>query len=45
MAEERKIARSFPGEVDEETLTADLERYRQLALELGATDAKVIPAE
>lgn len=45
VTEEQKIARAFPGEVDEETLRADLEGYRQLALELGATDAKVIPAE
>jgi predicted metal-binding protein len=30
--------------VDEETLRADLERYRQLALELGASGAAIIPA-
>ncbi|MFH1652235.1 MAG: DUF2284 domain-containing protein [Chloroflexota bacterium] len=29
---------------DEKTLQADLERYRQLARELGATDTAVIPA-
>ena len=45
MAEEQIAARAFPGEVDEETLRADLERYRQQALELGATDARVIPAQ
>ena len=30
--------------VDDETLRADLERYRQMALELGASAAAVIPA-
>jgi predicted metal-binding protein len=40
----RIAARAFPAEVSEETLEADLERYRQKALELGATDAVVIPA-
>ena len=30
--------------MSEETLRADLERYRQLALELGASDAVIIPA-
>ncbi len=32
------------SEVDEEALQKDLERYRQEALRLGASDAKVIPA-
>ena len=32
-------------QVSEETLRADLESYRQKALELGATEARVIPAE
>lgn len=30
--------------VDEETLRADLERYRQMALDLGASGAAIIPA-
>jgi predicted metal-binding protein len=30
--------------VDEETVRADLERYRELALELGASEAAIIPA-
>jgi predicted metal-binding protein len=30
--------------VDEETLQADLERYRQIALDLGASAAAIIPA-
>ena len=42
-------ARKKPGlfraeEAAEETLMGDLERYRQAALELGATSAKIIPA-
>ena len=45
MTREKTEARAFPGQVDEETLRADLEKYREKALELGATDAKVIPAE
>jgi len=30
--------------IDEENLKADLERYRDLALELGASDAVIVPA-
>jgi predicted metal-binding protein len=37
-------ARLIPLEVSEEVLQADLERYRQLALESGASQAKIIPA-
>ncbi len=37
--------RPFPGRVDEAVLRADLESYRQQALELGATAAVVIPAD
>jgi len=41
----RKKPRLFRAEeAAEETLTQDLERYRQAALELGATGAKIIPA-
>jgi predicted metal-binding protein len=41
----RKKPRLFRGEeAAAETLTEDLERYRQAALELGATSAKIIPA-
>ena len=45
MPEDSGTVRPFPGKVSEETLKADLERYRQKALELGATDAVVIPAQ
>lgn len=42
---ERSAKRSaIPISVPEEVLKASLERYRQEALELGAADAKVIPA-
>ena len=37
--------RQVSAQVDEETLKKDLENYRQKALELGATDAVVIPAD
>jgi len=41
----RKKPRLFRAEeAAEETITEDLERYRQTALELGATSAKIIPA-
>jgi predicted metal-binding protein len=41
----RKKPRLFRGEeVAEKTLMADLERYQQAAVELGATAAKIIPA-
>ncbi|UCB43540.1 MAG: DUF2284 domain-containing protein [Dehalococcoidales bacterium] len=45
MPEDKGVVRPFPSEVSEETLKADLERYRQKALELGASDAVVIPAQ
>lgn len=38
------IARALGRVVSEETLEADLERYRELALELGASEAAIIPA-
>ena len=37
----RKIVERVPTQ----TLLADLEKYRQLAISLGATDAKIIPAD
>ena len=37
----RKIVETFP----EEVLQQDLERYRQKAIELGATDAKIITTD
>lgn len=41
----RKKPRLFRAEeIAEKTLMADLERYRQAALELGATSAEIIPA-
>ena len=41
----RKKPRLFRAEeAAAETITEDLERYRQAALELGATSAKIIPA-
>lgn len=39
------MVRAFIVDVDEDTLKADLARFCQRALELGATDARVIPAE
>jgi predicted metal-binding protein len=36
--------RTLGGTVNEEQLTADLERYRQLALEAGASDAVILAA-
>jgi uncharacterized membrane protein len=41
MTKHKGIARAL-GKVDEETLKADLERYRQMALELGASGAAII---
>ena len=38
-------SRVISGQVAEETLKADLENYRQKALEIGASEANVIPAE
>lgn len=43
MTKHKGIARAL-GKVAEETLKADLERYRQMALELGASGAAIIPA-
>jgi len=40
----KQEARPLGKVVDEKTLRADLERYRGLALELGASDAVVVPA-
>ena len=37
--------RLIPLEISEETLKADLEQYRQKAIELGASQAKIIPAQ
>lgn len=39
-----ETARALGKAVSEETLRADLERYRELVLELGASDAAIIPA-
>jgi len=38
------VARLIPLVISEATLTTDLERYRQKAIELGASQAKIIPA-
>ena len=38
-------SRVISAEVTEETLRADLENYRQKAVELGASEAQIIPAE
>ena len=37
--------RILGGEVSDDALRADLERYREMALELGASDAAIVPAE
>jgi len=42
---EKGTARLIPSQVTEETLKADLENYRQKALELGASQAEIIPAQ
>ena len=44
MAKQRLVARTLGRTVSEETLKADLESYRQLALEAGASAAVIIPA-
>lgn len=41
----RGTARIISARVSEETLKEDLERYRRMALELGATKAEIIPAQ
>lgn len=38
-------SRAMITQISEEALRADLENYQQKALELGATDARIIPAE
>lgn len=43
MTKQKGIARVL-GKADEETLRADLERYRQMALDLGASGAVIIPS-
>lgn len=43
MTTHKGMARAL-GKVDEETLRADLERYCQMALEIGASGAAIIPA-
>lgn len=40
-----KTTRRISREVSKETLAADLERYKSLALELGASQAEIIPAQ
>lgn len=37
--------REFSAEVTSEALEKDLEKYRQLAMELGASDAKIISTD
>ena len=44
MTIQRGIARALGRVVSEETLRADLERYRQLAHELGASETAIVPA-
>jgi predicted metal-binding protein len=44
MTTQTETARALGKAVSEEALRADLERYRQLALELGASGAAIIPA-
>jgi predicted metal-binding protein len=40
----RTAVRPLGGPISDQALRADLERYRELALALGATDAVIIPA-
>ena len=44
MTTQGAIPRVLGGAVSEEALRADLEHYRELALELGASEAAIIPA-
>ncbi len=44
MTTQGAIPRALGGAVSEEALRADLEHYRELALELGASEAAIIPA-
>lgn len=39
------MVRKFVGKVSDEELQKDLERYRKMAIELGASDAKVITTD
>lgn len=39
------MVRIVPREVSEETLRADIERYKEIALELGASACEIIPAD
>ena len=41
----KRTARPIATQVTEETLKADLENYRQQALELGASEVEIIPAQ
>jgi len=45
MEQETIVARKVPTEVSIALLNSDLERYVQKAIEFGASDAKIIPAE
>jgi len=38
------MVRKIVAQVPPQTLEKDLERYRQMAIELGATDAKIVPS-
>ena len=44
MMTQRETVRALCQAGSEETLQADLERYRELALALGASEAAIIPA-
>ncbi len=41
----KRTMRAIPAQVTEETVKVDLENYRQMALELGASQAEIIPAQ
>ncbi|GAG19015.1 unnamed protein product, partial [marine sediment metagenome] len=41
----KRMPRKLSLEVSEETLRADLENYRQMALQLGAARAEIVPAQ
>ena len=45
MSTQTMTPRLLGGEVSDGALRADLDRYRELALELGASDAKAVPTE
>ena len=45
MSADTVTPRILGGEVSDEALRGDLERYRETALELGASDAVIVPAE